>query len=307
MVYLLAMLAVTTNLSAQSCCCASTGSNWSIMPNLEKHVLGARYYYKTFYSVYPHSLNPELSNSRIDEQLHTLEVFGRFNIAKRFQLSVFLPVNIINQTDRKGFSQNAGLGDMSFMLQYGLLDPRRCNGKFSKHQLRLGAGVKLPSGQFSITAANMFATSLQLGTGSVDFLFNGLYTYRFKQFGFNLTAAYRINTVNPYQYKFGDRAQAGTAFFYVIPVKNLSIMPQVGINYDHGFFNKSHKEKLTYTGGDFMTATIGIDIYYKSLAFTTAFTPALVNRLNWSGELRQKYFFEAGVFYNFQTKKTSNK
>ena len=302
-----ALLAAYINISAQSCCCASTGSNWSIMPNLEKHVIGARYYYKTFYSVYPHSLNPELSNSRTEEQLHTMELFGRFNIAKRLQLSIFLPVNIISQTDRKGDSRSAGLGDMSFMLQYGLLDPLRCNGKTSKHQLRLGAGVKLPSGQFSMTAANMFATSLQLGTGSVDFLFNGIYTYRFKQFGFNLTAAYRLNTANPYQYKFGDRVQSGASFFYVIPVKALSIMPQIGINYDHGFFNHSKKEKLSYTGGDFLTATAGLDIYYKSIAFTTAFTPALVNRLNWSGELRQKYFFEVGVFYNFQTKKPLTK
>lgn len=299
---LLALLAGTYKVQAQSCCCTSTGANWSILPNLERHVIGVRYNYKSFYSVYPQSLNPELSGKRTDQVLHSTELFGRFYVAKPLQLSVQLPVNVIQEKTEKGISTEAGLGDMSFLLQYSVLDPHRCNGHVSKHQLRLGTGIKLPSGRFKMDpATNMFLSNLQLGTGSVDFMFNAIYTYRYKNFGFNVLGAYKLNTANPQQYKFGDRLQSGATAFYVVTVKDVQLMPNAGINFEHGFYNRMRKQVLDYTGGDFLTTTVGLDLYYKQFAFSSSFTPALMNELNWGGEVRRKYSFEAGFFYNFSS------
>ncbi|MFN8287933.1 MAG: hypothetical protein U0V74_14345 [Chitinophagales bacterium] len=303
---LLAFMAWHINANAQSCCCTSSGANWSILPNAEKHLIGLRYAYKSFYSVYPKSLNPELSGQRTQQTLNSAELFGRFYLAKPLQLTVQLPVNFISENTAKGTNTQYGLGDISFLLQYSFLDPKRCNGKPGKHQFKLGAGVKLPSGSFRITNTSMFLTSQQLGTGSVDFLFNAVYTYRYKQFGFNLSSAYKLNTTNPQQYKFGDRLQGALNFFYAVPVKEVTLTPSVSLNYDHGFYNVLRKQKMDYTGGDFLTTSAGFDIFYKQFAFSSSFTPALMNRLNWSGETRQKFTVEAGIFYNFQTK-TSNK
>lgn len=300
-ILLLWLIAIVSGTHAQSCCCTGAGSNWSILPNINKHTIGSRYTYRHSYSIYPSSLNPEMNGKKTDEYMHTAEVFGRFRVHERLQLSVYLPVNMLRQNEAGTLSSTAGLGDIMFMLQGSLLNPDKCNGGVSKHQLRIGAGIKLPSGQFKMDKNYMFTTNLQLGTGSVDFLFNAIYTYRYKQFGFNLLSSYKLNTYNPQQFKFGDKAQAGGNLFYVFSVKEtgLQLMPAAGAYYDRTFSNSKAEDVLGYTGGTFVTSTIGLDIYYKNFALSASFIPTLYNKLNWSGEMKQKYAVEAGVYYNF--------
>lgn len=298
------LLASFTNAFTQACCCTGVGANYSILPNLDKHVIGLRYTYRNYFSE-THSLNPEQNGKVTQQYMNSLELFGRFNLYKRLQLSVFVPVNFIQQHDTKNGKANAaGLGDLSFLLQYNLLNPLKCNGKKSKHQLRLGLGAKLPSGEFKMDPDEMFATSLQLGTGSVDFIANTIYTYRYSGFGLNASAGYKYNTVNTMGYKFGDKIQSAINVFYVIDVKTVQLMPNVVFNYEHQFYNQKTKRKLTFTGGDFMTASLGFDIYYKQFAFSSSCSPAVMNKLNWNGENKNRINVEAGVFYNFSTTKS---
>jgi hypothetical protein len=300
-----AMLLVTAaglSTYAQSCCCTGAGANYSILPNLNRHIIGMRYSYRNFYNEV-NSLNPDLDGKVMTQHLHTTELFGRFNLTEKLQLSALLPVNFIRQKNGNQVSNTTGLGDMSLLLQYQVLNPLRCNGNETKHQLRLGAGVKLPSGNFEMDKAGTFATNLQLGSGSVDFIGNAVYTLRYRKFGVNVLATYRYNTVNPEAYRFGDKAQAGASFFYVFDVSGITLMPQVGITYEHQFENRYNKKLLTYTGGSFLYTHAGFDVYYKNFAFSSAFTPALMNQLNWEGENKNRYNFEVGVFYNFSTVK----
>lgn len=286
----------------QSCCCTGAGANYSILPNLNKHVVGLRHTYRNYFSEI-RSLNPEVDGTVTNQHLNSLEIFGRFNLTERLQLSVFAPVNFISQQSQVSKEQTSGLGDLSFLLQYNVLDPLRCSGKKSKHQLRLGAGTKLPSGEFKMDATDRFSTNLQLGSGSIDFIFNAIYTYRFNDFGFNAGASYKYNTANPQGYRFGDKAQGNINLFYLFKVKDVSLMPSVGFNYERQLCNSNNKRMLDYTGGDFVYTAVGFDVYYKQFAFSSSVSPAVMNRLNWNGENKNKLNFEAGVFYNFSTHK----
>lgn len=265
-----------------------------------------RYSYRNYFSEV-RSLNPELNGTKTFSSLNSFEVFGRFNLMERLQLSVFLPVNFIQQNSRIIKAKSSGLGDMSFLLQYNLLNPLKCTGKKSKHQLRLGIGTKLPGGEFRMNDNDMFNTNVQLGTGSIDFLANAIYTLRFKNFGVNTSAAYKFNTANNKHYRFGDKFTSGVNFFYVFDVKEVQLMPNIGINYEHQFSNRKNGRVLSFTGGDFFSSSIGFDVYYRQFAFSTLFTPALINKLNWAGETKSKFSIETGAFYNFSiTKKQAN-
>lgn len=307
MKFLIAVLTLCASLTAgyaQSCCCTGAGANYSILPNLDKHIIGLRYTHRNYYSE-TYSLNPELNGQVTNQYMNSLELFGRFNVAKRLQLSTFMPVNFVLQKSATGNEHAAGLGDMSFLLQYNVFNPALCNGKKYKQQLRLGIGTKLPSGQFVMNKDDLFSTNLQLGTGSIDFLFNAVYTYRYNSFGLNTTAAYKLNTVNNKSYRFGDKIQAGANFFYVFDVKDFQLMPMAGINYEHQASNKKEGRLLDYTGGDYLTTPVGFDIYYKQFAFSSTVSPAIMNRLNWTGENKNKFNIEVGVFYIFSTKTKS--
>jgi hypothetical protein len=306
------LIASYAGVYSQACCCSSSGSNYSILPNLEQHVVGARYSFSNFHTTTYSSMDMMMTNGEqmsmmgpglpTVEKMNTVELFGRVQLPKRFQLSVFLPVHILSEKTESSFQRTAGLGDASLLLQYAVFDPNKCNGKVSKHQLKFGGGIKVPTGQFKMTSDGLYTTDLQMGTGSVDFLMSAMYTYRYNKFGFNLLSTYKKNLVNKEQFRFGDKLREGLNAFYVLtPVKGLTITPNVGANYDHVFYNVIQKQKLTYTGGEYISASAGIDVYYKNFLFSTSVSPMLLSLLNWSGEPYQVLSYEVGVYYSFPT------
>jgi hypothetical protein len=267
------------------------------LPNLNKHVIGVRYTYKNLFAE-TRSLNDELDGMRTDEKVNTMEVFGRFNLHKQVQLSVFLPFSYIHEVSTISDHKKGGLGDMTFLLQYSVLDPLKCNGKQSKHQLRLGAGTKLPSGQFEQNASNLYNTSVQLGTGSFDFIFNTIYTYRYKKFGLNATAAYKLNTVNPQRYRFGNKVDGGANVFYVTEWKGVKFMPSLGVTYSHVFENYHNGLEVYASSSDIILSSISMDVYYKHVAFNISALPVVYNRTP-VRDFKQVYSIETGLFYNF--------
>lgn len=286
---------------SQSCCCTGAGSSYTILPNLNQHLIGLRVSYKNFYNEV-RSLNPELNGNTTVQHFTSAEIFGRFNLNERLQFSVFMPYVFIQQQENNNNVYTNSIGDMSLLLQYHVLNPLRCTGKKTKHQLRIGAGLKLPSGTFKMNERNLFLTNLQTGTGSTDFLLNAIYTLRVKNYGLNTHATYRFNTANPQQYRFGDRLQAGASFFYIAQWKDWQLMPSLGFNYEYQSYNRHKAKLLTFTGGQFLNAATGMDVYYKRFAFSSTFSPTLMNLLNWSGENKSRFSIEAGVYYNFSTK-----
>ena len=139
-----------------------------------------------------------------------------------------------------------------------------------------------------------------MGTGSVDFLMNAVYTLTYKKFGFNVVSAYKKDLVNGQQLRYGDKLKEGLNVFYTLGAfKGIYLTPTAGINYDHVFYNVYQKQALTYTGGDYLNASAGIDVYYKHFAFSTSISPMLVSALNWSAEPTQRFSFETGVYYKF--------
>jgi hypothetical protein len=298
------------NVSAQACCCNSSGSNYTILPNLDEHVVGVRYSFASYNATtYPMSSMVMTNGEQMNmmgpgtptlENMSTIDVFGRFQLAERFQLSVFLPVHVLSERTSGTFQRSAGLGDASVLLQYSVFDPKKCTGKKSKHQLRFGAGIKTPTGKFSTSPDGMYTTDLQMGTGSVDFLFNAIYTYRYKHFGFNVLSSYKKNLVNKEQFRFGDKLREGLNLFYAFDAgKKVTISPTMGLNYDHAFFNVSQKQQLTYTGGDYISCGAGLDLNYKDFTWSSTISPMLVSYLNWSGEPVQRFTFETGLYYSF--------
>ena len=146
----------------------------------------------------------------------------------------------------------------------------------------------------------VFTNDLQMGSGSVDFLINVVYTLRYKKSGLNVISSYKKDLPNKEMFRFGDKLRFGTSCFYVAnATKNLVLVPVAGVDYDHVFYNSLHKLALTYTGGDYISAKTGIDIYYKSIAFSATVSPMLMSLLNWEGEPLERLTFETGLYYIF--------
>ena len=309
-ILLVLMLAASCqSIYSQACCCSSAGGNYSVLPEMDSHVVGMRYTFSSFNATTYPSMNMNMSGMDMTmlgpgvpttENMNTLDVFARVALPKRFFISVFLPVHILNERTQGSSNTLAGLGDVSALLQYAVFNTKKCTGKESKHQLKLGVGVKAPTGKFSMTPDGMYSTDLQLGTGSVDFLFNAVYTYRYKKFGINATAAYKKNLVNADGFRFGDNIKTSIEPFYLFKLPHqLSIMPKGGVSYEYLFYNNYNKQALNYTGGQYLFAKAGLEVYYKSMAFSASVSPVLLSISNWSGEPYELFSIETGVYYSF--------
>lgn len=309
-ILLLLALAIThTCAYAQACCCNSGSSNYSILPNLDNHLVGIHYSYASYNStVYP-TMNMVMSGEQMSmmgpgqaaiERMNTLEIFGRFKLPYRFQLSVFLPMHVLSETYTGSFQRSAGIGDASALLQYAVFDPNKCTGKPVKHQLKFGFGVKAPTGQFKMNADGTTVTDLEMGTGSVDFLMNAVYTLSYRSFGANIISSYKKNLANKEQFQFGDKLREGINAYYKLPdIKGVYFTPTAGVNYDHVFFNVYQGQTLTYTGGDYISASAGMDIYYRHFVLSTSISPMLMSIDNWIGTPVQRFTFETGLYYKF--------
>ena len=305
----LVLAASYTQVNSQACCCNTASSNYSILPNLDNHLVGIRYSYASYNATAYPVMNMVMSGEQMTmmgpgqaavDRMNTLEVFGRVKLPRRFQLSFFLPVHIISESYSGSYTRSAGLGDASVLLQYSVFDPLKCTGKKVKHQLKFGFGVKVPTGQFKMDADGMTSTDLEMGTGSVDFLMNAIYTLTYKKFGFNVVTGYKKDLVNKQQLRYGDKLKEGVNAFYILgPVKGVSITPNAGLNYDHIFYNVYQKQALVYTGGDYISANAGFDVFYKHYVFSTSVSPMLASILNWAGEPKQRFTFETGIYYKF--------
>lgn len=133
----------------------------------------------------------------------------------------------------------------------------------------MGGGNKIPTGPFNANPLDSTTTladiKVQIGTGSVDFLINGLYTITIGNRGVNAAANYKINTINKDNYKYGNKFTANLLAFYRIPIKLNTLSPNIGIGYKNVTANTMQDEKIQYTGSHVTTAILGIEYNLKKI------------------------------------------
>ncbi len=142
-------------------------------------------------------------------------------------------------------------------------------------QLWVGAGLKLPAGKYNVNFKNASTPDLQellgdvnseMGTGSLDFIANTIYTIQFKRFGISTTANYKINSSNKSDFKFGDRFTINSFAYYQAALnKTVFLAPNVGVLYEHVAANKLNNAKVAQTGGYAALASAGLDVNIKKI------------------------------------------
>jgi len=253
-------LFISAGNACEICGCGVGNHYIGLMPQFNHHFMGIRYRFSSFRTVIKDSPD-EFSK----DFYQTVELWGGWNIGKRWQVLGFLPYNIVYQHSDEGITRHNGLGDASILANYKLLN--RVSAKTSQ-QLWVGAGIKLPTGKFSINETDPDLASIansQVGSGSTDFLFNANYTVRLAQLGISTNTSYKINTSNKDDYKFGNRFSANSFAFYSLHAGSSVIMPNIGVLYEHGAINDLKNEKIELTGGHLIMASAGVEFSIKKI------------------------------------------
>lgn len=246
------LLILTANSYACSICgCGGGNLYMGLFPNFKSRFIGLRWNYSEYHT---HLLNDPTQFSH--NYYNNAEIWGGFNIGNRWQVLAFLPYHYnIQQDDDKGRTTKSGLGDVTMLANYKLLDTRFLKNKTGKpeQEVWIGGGIKLPTGSFNVDVQDNTITladiNAQIGTGSVDLFLNTRHTIEFNNFGLNSSLSYKIGLPNSQHYKYGNKFDLSSIAFYRLHSKGLTLVPNAGLAYENIESNRLNGNKIYLSDG----------------------------------------------------------
>ena len=186
---------------------------------------------------------------------------------KNVQALAFVPYGFNEERTARGTTRYNGVGDITLLVNYALFNTGDSTRHLFKHSLQIGGGVKLPTGTHSLhRSEDSYKASLQPGSGSTDYLLNGIYTLRYGKMGLNNDFTYRFNSQNKDGYTFGDRLSTSSNLFYWYNLENvLTLLPSAGIYYEHAQADE-YPHSHDAQSGDAFFANLGLNVYVKKVA-----------------------------------------
>lgn len=273
------LLFIIISLPGYACdiCGCGVGSYYiGLLPDFKQRFAGLRYQYKTMRS----HLGPNGSTSYLttDETYQTSELWGGWNIGKKFRVLGFVPLNFSERNNQGVSKSKTGLGDIAVTGYYQVFSKMNAVA----HSLWIGAGVKLPTGKYEPAERKENEDSpnnFQLGTASVDFTLNAMYDIRLMDVGLNTNISYKLNTRNKYDYQYGNKFTANLLAYYKLrPLKDLSISPNAGILYETAD-KDTEQIRVDISGGYTLMGTAGVELSFKQYAIGGNFQPVLSQEL----------------------------
>lgn len=261
---LLTFIPMTGSYACDICGCSVGGNYFGILPQFQKTFAGLRYQYRGYESEHL-TLFPDEVPLKTTERFHTTELWARYVPNERLHLFAFVPYNYYTKEESGQRTAVSGLGDISLMAHYILINTGDQSGKSWKQALQAGGGIKLPTGTADHVeqSTGLIIPSMQTGTGAIDIPLSALYTLRHREWGMSAEVNYRINTRNKNGYTFGDRLAASARIFYWKKACNYSLLPYTGAGYEYGFRDRKYGERQEYTGSRILLWNAGTDLYYK--------------------------------------------
>jgi hypothetical protein len=289
-----ALLLATTTFACDVCGCSGAGNTLGILPHYQRSFMGLR----TFYQRYD-NVSPLYEADGIQDYFVQTNLWGRYTFGKRWQVIGVLPYSINHRTGQAHNTTLHGIGDASVLVNYTLWNTIDSTKKV-QHHLMVGTGAKLPTGDFM--EEELFEdipANFRLGTGSLDALFNVVYTLQYQGFVFSTNASYRLTTENKTRsYQFGNQANVIAYLAYQQRRANWAIQPYLGASFEHLQKDTHYNAAQHGTGGQAVYGLAGVEAAYHQYSFGVNWQTPLSQNYG-DGELENKGRLTASFTYLF--------
>ena len=260
-----ALLVLYTSIASACdvCGCSISGNYFGILPQFNRHFVGFRWSDRSFQTAHSPTALAN-GNFHSQERYSTLEAFVRFYPHRRIQVLALVPYQFIQRNE--GVTTNVnGLGDVSLMANYLVINSGDSLQRKWRHTLAAGLGTKLPTGRYraGLRSSEVINANLQPGSGSTDFTLGAQYTLRRGSFGVATDVYYRINTANKQDYRFGNRLNGSLKCFYWKNIRRgtFSILPNAGVFAETAGADQQEGIALEGTSGHVTLGLLGLDVY----------------------------------------------
>ncbi len=222
------------------------------------------------------------------ERYLTTEFRANINLKNKWNITILCPFSKNEVYYKNVFSMTRpvtdstiivkGIGDVILAADYIKTIE---NTKF-KHYIKPGLAVKLPSGSFNKRINNQtLMPDIQLGTGSVDFIFRLNYTLTYASSGLDVSTNYKLNTKNKNDVLFGNSINLNTNLFYVFEInEKWRIIPKSGIYLEQSQKDIVQDKIVHTTGGKSYFGNFGVDIIFKSITLQALWQLPVYEKLN---------------------------
>lgn len=265
--------------ACEICGCGVGNQYIGILPDFRKHVFGLRYRYS---SVFTHvGVGGATTYLTTKERYNIAEAYGGWNITNNFRIMAALPYAFNDKTNQGTTTSKNGLGDVYMNAFYQLLNKRSTTGndKMLVQSLWAGGGIKLPTGKYNPadkSSGTENANLFQLGTGSTDFMLNAMYDVRLQDIGLNTSVSYKINTVNKYDYEYGNKFNANLQAYYKFLVKKkFTVSPNAGVQFETSQQDDDDAIPVEASGGSLLTGTLGVEASFNRVSVGANFQTPL--------------------------------
>lgn len=264
---------------AMSCdvCGAAVGpGTMGLLPNNQYHFVGIRNRFSKYHSF--HKL--VLSNDHLRSSQHFFQssIEGRWQAFNDLDFYGTIPY-VYNWQNFNGTTiQEQGIGDLSLQSNYRIINKK---DSILGHQLRIGIGVKLPTGNYSRTALK--TSNLFPGTGSVDGIFSSAYVFSKATWGILQENTFILKSTNLVKYKYGNSFSTMSAVFLKRKKgENTVFIPHLGINYLWSGTDQIDGINISQqsNGGHLISLEAGIRIMYQKWMLSARYNQSILQRLS---------------------------
>ena len=186
----------------------------------------------------------------------TTEEFYHFTLGNHpsdnFTLLLEMPYVVrhsleIEDMDRLGQKEESdGFGDLSLIGDYRFF-------KASDMSLSAVTGIKLPSGytKEKNSAGERFEPELQPGTGSIDYLFGGIYRQEADRLSLVANAIYALKSEGSQHFKFGDFISTSLFVDYLFNPQSKIFKTKIGLDANFQYEQRQYNRgtKVADSGG----------------------------------------------------------
>lgn len=272
----LVCLMATRAVACDVCGCSIGGNYFGILPQFNRHFVGVRWTAERSRTA-TSALALRQGRYHSEEYFRSADLVARFYPGRRWQVLALAPYRMQEQRESGRTLHAEGLGDVSLLAHYILLNTGDSTGHRWQQTLTLGGGVKLPVGRSDLASADgiRLHPNLQLGSGSTDLLFAAAYTLRQNAWGWNSDVLFRLNTANADGYHYGNRVIGSSRLFYWKNIRQYALLPNAGVFLDAGMPNRDHGRVVPQSEGTALFYTLGLDVYAGRFSTGLSLQPPL--------------------------------
>lgn len=250
---------------------------------------------------YAHTLYrgvPPYSSS--DDMLHRVDFTTRVYLTKRLKVLLTLPYKMNNRVQMGENTGIRGLGDMTFLMGYTLLESQSASQRFN-YFVEFNGGFQLPTGRYqSDIHDNNLPENFNTGIGAWGVNIQPTMVLSLGQIG--LTASWQVQFIAPSRdsYHYGNRSIWNTVLSYQESLSSTIILiPSIGFSGERIAKDRYANNVLVHgTGGQAVFLDMAFGGRWQSFSISGQYSLPIDAHIA-GGETEVRNRFSLQLFYHF--------